>query len=59
MDPYYNLGNDDLLLRVLRLSDLRHAADDIAEVLRLPRELVRLMVLDAQPSPNADHDRLQ
>ncbi|MEL7444184.1 MAG: hypothetical protein AAGK02_00025 [Pseudomonadota bacterium] len=59
MDPYSNLKNDDILLRVLRLSDLGHTSEDIAEALRLPRDLVRSMVFDAAPNDFNEQERIQ
>ena len=47
MDPMYNLGTDEMLMRVFRLSDLGHHAEDIAVTLRLPERLVRSMLRDA------------
>ena len=50
MDPFYNLGTDEMLIRVFRLSDLGHDAEDIAATLRLPETLVRSMLRDASQS---------
>ncbi|MGD1926341.1 MAG: hypothetical protein ACFB03_19465 [Paracoccaceae bacterium] len=47
MDPTYLMLGEDLLLRVFMLADLGHRAEDIAESLRLPTNLVRAMMLDA------------
>lgn len=47
MDPFYKLSTDEMLMRVFRLLDLGHGAEDIAATLRFPENLVRCMLRDA------------
>ena len=59
MDPYSNVKNGDILLRVFRLSDLGQSAEDSAEALRLPSDLIRSMITDTKPKGFTEHERIQ